>query len=82
MKIKVKVAKKEEQEFILKGEFIRLDDLLKNVGVVQTGGHAKIEIQNGMAKVNGEVCTMRGKKLRAGDCFEFEGASFTIENED
>ena len=67
MKIKLKVAKKEEQKFILKGEFIRLDDLLKNVGVVQTGGHAKIEIQNGMAKVNGEVCTMRGKKLRTGD---------------
>lgn len=71
MKIKVKVAKKEEQEFILKGEFIRLDDLLKNVGVVQTGGHAKIEIQNGMVKVNGEVCTMRGKKLRTGDEVEY-----------
>ena len=46
MKINLKVAKKEKKEFILKGEFIRLDDLLKNVGVVQTGGHAKIEIQN------------------------------------
>ena len=78
MKIKVKVAKKEEQEFILKGEFIRLDDLLKNVGVVQTGGHAKIEIQNGMAKVNGEVCTMRGKKLRTGDEVEYERVIYKI----
>jgi ribosome-associated protein len=78
MKIKVKVAKKEEQEFILKGEFIRLDDLLKNVGVVQTGGHAKIEIQNGMVKVNGEVCTMRGKKLRTGDEVEYERIIYKI----
>ena len=78
MKIKVKVAKKEEQEFILKGEFIRLDDLLKNVGVVQTGGHAKIEIQNGMVKVNGEVCTMRGKKLRTGDEVEYERVIYKV----
>ena len=78
MKIKVKVAKKEEQEFILKGEFIRLDDLLKNVGVVQTGGNAKIEIQNGMAKVNGEVCTMRGKKLRSGDEVEYERIIYKV----
>lgn len=78
MKIKLTVAKKEEQEFILKGEFIRLDDLLKNVGVVQTGGHAKIEIQNGMAKVNGEVCTMRGKKLRQGDEVEYERIIYKV----
>ena len=78
MKIKVKVAKKEEKEFILKGEFIRLDDLLKNVGVVQTGGHAKIEIQNGMVKLNGEVCTMRGKKLRTGDEVEYERVIYKI----
>ena len=78
MKIKVKVVKKEEQEFILKGEFIRLDDLLKNVGVVQTGGHAKIEIQNGMVKVNGEVCTMRGKKLRTGDEVEYERIIYKV----
>ena len=45
MKIKVKVAQKEQKDFILKGEYIRLDDLLKNVGVVNTGGHAKIIIQ-------------------------------------
>ena len=45
MKIKVKVAPKEHKEFILKGDYIRLDDLLKNVGVVSTGGHAKIVIQ-------------------------------------
>ena len=78
MKIKVKVAQKEHKDFILKGDYIRLDDLLKNVGVVQTGGHAKIEIQNGMAKVNGEVCTMRGKKLRTGDEVEYERVIYKI----
>ena len=48
-------------------EFIRLQDLIKFAGVVPTGGQAKYIIQNGEIKVNGEVCTMRGKKMRAGD---------------
>jgi ribosome-associated protein len=47
--------------------FIRLDDLLKLTGVVGTGGQAKVLIQSGGVVVNGEVCPMRGKKLRAGD---------------
>ena len=78
MKIKVKVAPKEHQEFQLKAEYIRLDDLLKNVSVVNTGGHAKIVIQNGEVKVNGEVCTMRGKKLRKGDNAEYERVIYDI----
>ena len=47
--------------------FIRLDDLLKLTGVVGTGGQAKVLIQSGCVTVNGEICPMRGKKLRAGD---------------
>ena len=78
MKIKVKVAQKEHKDFILKGDYIRLDDLLKNVGVVNTGGHAKIIIQEGEVKVNGETCTMRGKKLRSGDCAEFERIIYNV----
>ena len=78
MKIKVKVAQKEHKDFILKGDYIRLDDLLKNVGVVNTGGHAKIIIQEGEVKVNGEICTMRGKKLRKGDCAEFEKIIYDV----
>lgn len=78
MKINVKIAKKEEKDFILKGDYIRLDDLLKNVGVVNTGGHAKIVIQDGEVKVNGEVCTMRGKKLREGDSAEYERIIYNI----
>ncbi len=47
--------------------FIRLDDILKLTGVVGTGGQAKVMIQSGVILVNGEVCPMRGKKLRPGD---------------
>ena len=47
-------------------EFIKLQDLLKLANLVGTGGEAKIVIQNGDVSVNGEVCTMRGKKIRAG----------------
>lgn len=78
MKIKVKVAPKEQKDFVLKGDYIRLDDLLKNASVVNTGGHAKIVIQEGEVKVNGEVCTMRGKKLRKGDTAEYERVVYTI----
>lgn len=60
-------------------EFIRLDALLKMQGAVATGGHAKVVIQNGEVKVNGEVCTMRGKKLRGGDTVQFEGQTYTVE---
>lgn len=48
-------------------EFIRLQDLLKFSGSVETGGDAKLIIQEGRVSVNGEVCTMRGKKMRPGD---------------
>lgn len=48
-------------------EFIKLDALLKFAGVCGTGGEAKEAVQNGDATVNGEVCTMRGKKIRTGD---------------
>ena len=78
MKIKVKVAPKEQKDFVLKGDYIRLDDLLKNAGVVNTGGHAKIIIQDGEVKVNGEICTMRGKTLRKGDCAEYERIVYNV----
>ncbi len=56
-----------EKKVSIKEDFIRLDALLKYTGAAQTGGHAKIMVQNGEIKVNGEVCTMRGKKMRKGD---------------
>ena len=48
-------------------EFIKLQDLLKFAGAVETGGDAKLIIQEGRITVNGETCTMRGKKMRPGD---------------
>ena len=52
-------------------EYIKLDALLKFAALVGTGGEAKYVITEGMVKVNGEVCTQRGKKIRAGDTVEF-----------
>ena len=59
-------------------EFIKLDALLKFAALVGTGGEAKYVIAEGLVKVNGETCTMRGKKLRPGDRFEFDGKTFEI----
>ena len=54
-------------------EFIKLQDLLKFAGAVETGGDAKLIIQEGRVSVNGEVCTMRGKKMRSGDRAVIDG---------
>ena len=62
----------------IKEDFIRLDSAMKLANMVSTGGHAKIVIQDGLVKVNGEVCTIRGKKLRKGDKVEFESEEFEI----
>lgn len=62
-------------------EFIKLQDLLKLGGVVDTGGMAKAVIQNGDVFVNGEVCTMRGKKMRNGDFAEFNNVKLIVETE-
>ena len=62
----------------IKEDFIRLDSAMKLADMVVTGGHAKIVIQDGEVKVNGEICTMRGKKLRVGDKVEFENKGFVI----
>ena len=59
-------------------EFIKLQDLLKLANLVGTGGEAKIVIQNGDVSVNGEVCTMRGKKIRPGDKVAFDGKELTV----
>ncbi len=59
-------------------EYIRLDNIIKLSGEVETGGQAKIAIQGGEVKVNGEICTMRGKKMRRGDKAEFNGMAFEV----
>ena len=59
-------------------EYIKLDQFLKFAGAVGTGGEAKLRIGDGDVKVNGEVCTARGKKLRAGDTVSLDGEDFSV----
>ena len=59
-------------------EYIKLQDLLKLAAAVQTGGEAKVVIQEGDVTVNGEVCTMRGRKLRPGDDVCFNGQHYAV----
>ena len=59
-------------------EFIKLDALLKFAGLAGSGGEAKTAIEEGKASVNGEICTMRGKKIRPGDKVNFEGEEITV----
>ena len=59
-------------------EYIKLQDLLKFAAAVQTGGEAKLAVQEGEVSVNGEVCTMRGKKIRPGDVVAFNGQELTV----
>lgn len=63
----------QEEKIQITTEFIKLDSLLKFAAVVGTGGEAKDAIQSGDVTVNGEVCTMRGKKIRPGDRVELGG---------
>lgn len=69
-----------DEKFTLKDneEYIRLCDLLKMCGAFDTGGQAKLAIQNGEVFVNGEVCVQRGKKMRRGDIAAFNGISFEV----
>ncbi len=69
------------ENIIITTEFIKLQDLLKFANMVGTGGEAKIIIQEGEVKVNGEVCTMRGKKIRPGDIVELDGQQLTVSYE-
>lgn len=70
------------ENIVITTEFIKLQDLLKFANMVSTGGEAKIIIQEGEVKVNGEVCTMRGKKIRPGDVVELDGMQLTVSYED
>ena len=67
-------------EIKIETEFIKLDALLKFANLVSSGGEAKIRIAEGEVLVNGEICTMRGKKLRSGDTVELDGAKVCIKN--
>ena len=77
--MKVTVKKKENAiPVAITTEYIKLQDALKFANAVPSGGIAKSEIQEGFVSVNGEICTMRGKKLYPGDKFGFDGDTYLI----
>lgn len=59
-------------------EYIRLDNLMKFAGMCNSGGRAKFLIRGGEVKLNGEICTMRGKKIRPGDKVEYDGRTVEV----
>ena len=77
--MKVIVKKKDSVIPVVIGtEFIKLESAMKLANILPSGGTAKLEIQDGQVTVNGEICTMRGKKLYPGDKFEYQGQSYLI----
>lgn len=82
MKIKVKSAPHRQEKVKITTEFIQLQSFLKFKGISETGGQAKEFIQDGIIRVNGEVCTARGKKIRPGDIVTAFGTDYLITNED
>ena len=81
MKIKVKTKEHKKETVVINTDFIQLQSFLKFKGISETGGQAKEFIQDGIIRVNGEVCTARGKKLRHGDVVSAFGTDYEIINE-
>ena len=71
-------VKKPAVEIPVQSEFIRLDAFLKLANAVESGGQAKVAIQEGRVRVNGEVCAQRGRKLRRGDVVRYQGEGYVI----
>ena len=70
-----------EQKVLIKTEYIKLDSLLKFAGIAETGGDAKLIVQNGEVSLNGEICTQRGKKIVPGDRIAMGDLSFVVGSE-
>ena len=66
------------ENITIKDEFIKLGQALKLAGLVSSGIEAKVVVQDGKVKVNGETDTRRGRKLYAGDIFEYNGSKVTV----
>ncbi len=78
MKVRVRRVNPAEQQIPITTEYIKLESFLKLANAVESGGMAKNFILNEAVTVNGEVCTMRGKKLRPGDKVSFDGCSYIV----
>jgi len=77
--MKVTVTKKDPIKSIpIQTAFIKLEAAMKFANMTESGGMAKAEIQDGQVKVNGEVCTMRGKKLYPGDTLTYMGITYKV----
>ena len=81
MKIKVKTKEHAKETVKINTDYIQLQSFLKFKGISETGGQAKEFIQDGIIRVNGEICTARGKKLRNGDTVTAFGTDYQIINE-
>lgn len=81
MVIKLRPKPHQRKEIFIRTEFIRLDALLKYEGIAETGGHAKLMIQDGCIQVNGETVTARGKKIKPGDVVIYDGIDYLIKKE-
>lgn len=80
--MKVVVRKKDNAvSVVIHTEYIKLQDAMKLANIVYSGGEAKILIQEEQVTVNGEVCTMRGKKLYPGDKFQFQDQIYVISDQ-
>ena len=83
--MKVSVTPKytvEPEKIPIHTEFIKLDSFLKFCNAVETGAMGKTVVQDGEVKVNGFVCTMRGKKLRPGDIVSFAGQNWQVTSDE
>ena len=78
-KIKVRLIPPQEKKLPITTPFIKLDSALKLADIVGSGGMAKLLIEDGQVKVNGEPCGQRGKKLYPGDRFQFDNTIYEIE---
>jgi ribosome-associated protein len=78
MKVPVKFIQKPTIAIPVQSEFIRLDAFLKLANAVESGGQAKVAIQEGKVRVNGEACLLRGKKLRPGDIVRCAGENYQV----
>lgn len=78
MKVRVRRVHPSEVEVPITTEYIKLESFLKLCNAVESGGMAKNFILNEDVAVNGEICTMRGKKLRPGDVVAFDGCFYKV----
>ena len=78
MKVRVRRVTQSQKEVPISTEYIMLEAFLKLADLVPSGGVAKTLIQNGELRVNGEVCTMRGRKLRPGDRVQLDAGVYLV----